>query len=106
MILENNRKTDLHLDIRSPKSGCLFRHTPMTTEDQKTLQIDVKAFVAEHIQQLKMPEMKPEAWAEATVEIVSESTAQYISLREDLLQEVANDTDDEVLAARINKVLR
>ena len=53
-----------------------------------------------------MPEMKPEAWAEATVEIVSESTAQYISLLEDLLQEVANDTDDEVLAARINKVLR
>jgi len=101
-----NRLTDLHLSVRLGNPGLLCRHTPMTLEMQANLQNDVKALTAEYLQHLKAPMPKPEAWAAASIEILTEDTVRYIETLESLLQEAANETEDEEFAARIDKALR
>lgn len=77
----------------------------MDTGVQETLQADIKALVAEYLVKLKSPVM-PTVLANSNVEIISESTRKYIAALEKLLEEAANDTDDEKFAERIEKALR
>lgn len=105
-VLEQNRTHDLGLDISVNNPTFLMRYTPMTTEMQANLQQDVKALVAEYLLHLKAPKIESDAWATATVEILSEETNRYIQKLESLLQEVANDTDDDEFAAKITSILR
>lgn len=102
--LDKNRPSDLHLDIRRGNFG-LLRLSPMDTDVQETLQADIKHLVAEYLVRMNSP-VKPAVLAESNVEVISESTCRYIEALEGLLQEAANDTDDDEFADRIEKVLR
>lgn len=102
--IDTNRLTDLHLDIRKGNLG-LLRVSPMDTDVQETLQADIKSLVAEYLVKLNSP-VEATVLVESNVEIVSESTRRYIETLETLLEEAANDTDDDDFAERIEKVLR
>jgi len=105
-VLEQNRTHDLGLDISVNNPTFLMRYTPMTTEMQANLRQDVKALAAEYLEHLNAPQIQPDAWASANVEFISEDTKRYIQQMESLLQEAANDTNDEAFADRITAVLR
>lgn len=77
----------------------------MDTDVQETLQADIKSLVAEYLVKLNSP-VEATVLAKSNVEIVSEATRRYIETLETLLEEAANDTDDDDFAERIEKVLR
>lgn len=97
--------TNLHLCVTNAPLKAIFSTAEAVT--QANLRTDVKALVAEYLAQLGAPALKPEAWREAQVEIVSEDTLSYLQQMEGLLEDVLADPDtNEELAARIEAILR
>lgn len=94
------------MDVRTIAPRCLYRHSLGTTEAQEVLHRDVKALIAEHLQHIGAPPLRPAAWESATVEIVSEDTRRYIADLEDTLRKASNKLQDDCLIEHINSLLR
>lgn len=102
--IEDNRPTDLHMDIRVKDSAGTSRVTPKSMEMQSNLQQDVRDLVAEYSQYLGIS--LPKSFSTSIVEIVSEDTRRYIWKLETLLRHAANTTDNAKFADEIDQALR
>jgi hypothetical protein len=105
-ITDTDRKpTDLHIDVTFPAPAMRMRHSLQMREEQDALNDDLRTFVAEWLQRLKSPAVDAKQWPKSRLEVLSDETVRYIDRLEAIAREAAEQVEDEVLAARIEKLL-
>jgi len=97
---------ELQMRICLARPGAYISMTPQEATMQENLRADTKALVTEYLQHLGSPQLTPESWQKATVEIISTATLEHIKTLEDLLQKIANETDSDELAERIQGIIK
>lgn len=70
-------------------------------DDQARLKENTRAFIKQELVALEAPQMKPETWDQAVVEIVSDITLERIKRLEALLHEALDEGISDDLAERI-----
>jgi len=106
MKIEDNRTTELQMRVWLANPGTYISMTPQEATMQENLRADTKALVTEYLQHVGSPLLKPDSWKKATVEIISTATLDHIKTLEELLQEIANETDSVELAERIQGIIQ
>lgn len=100
------KNTQLHFRLSLDDVGGSLTYSTEEPSIQEALSQDVKVLMIQYLARMQFPSPKTKVLEEACVEILSEDTRAYIETLEDLLQECSDETEDDDLSARIEKVLR